>query len=109
METSNRSDLHSLLVHGYLRHLPRILSTLVPQTVLYNIFFFFRPQPSFLVLIGGSEECKDVSYNELQVLPLRSAHQPSSDDIKPIIYRLHPQIWRKSTKFDSSTKRTNIP
>lgn len=68
--------------------------------IIIHIYHYFNRFQSFLMLLGGSEECKDITYNQIQIINLRN-----TCDIKQKIdypytnYRLKPYLWREKINY----------
>eukprot|EP01084_Bolivina_argentea_P279090 477069_1 len=69
--------------------------------IIQNVYLYFNRSQNYLLLTGGSEDCRDNSYNQIQIINLRNI-----SDIKQKIdypytnYRLRPVLWRETIDYD---------
>ena len=62
------------------------------------------------MLLGGSEECKDISYNQIQIINLRNISDIKQNIDYPYTnYRLKPYLWREKINYKKyfNTKSIN--
>lgn len=69
----------------------------IPTRIIQYIYFYYHRHQNYLLLLGGSEECKDNSLNQVQILNV----QNSSDIAQEIEYsmsnhRLQLHVWREN-------------
>eukprot|EP00484_Ammonia_sp_Unknown_P030046 CAMPEP_0197025154 /NCGR_PEP_ID=MMETSP1384-20130603/5567_1 /TAXON_ID=29189 /ORGANISM="Ammonia sp." /LENGTH=728 /DNA_ID=CAMNT_0042453647 /DNA_START=171 /DNA_END=2354 /DNA_ORIENTATION=+ len=72
----------------------------LPLSIITHCYLYYHRYQSYLLLLAGSEECKDVSYNQIQIINLRTTSDMKQNNEYPYTnFRLHPSLWRERVNY----------
>eukprot|EP01083_Nonionella_stella_P089805 250738_1 len=73
----------------------------LPSNVIQSIYFYYNRCQNYLFLLSGSEECKDNSYNQIQIINLRNVSDIDQNIDYPYTnYRLQPHFWKNRINYN---------
>eukprot|EP00483_Globobulimina_turgida_P002109 UN02111 len=74
----------------------------LPLNVIQFVYLYFNRFQNYLLLMGGSEDCKHNSYNAIQIINLRNISDIKQNMQYPYSnYRLNPILWRERINYSS--------
>eukprot|EP01083_Nonionella_stella_P150065 477469_1 len=80
--------------------------------IIQHVYMYFNRFQRYLFLLGGSEECKDNSYNQVQIINLRNISDIKQQLEYPYTnFRLKPHLWRDKmdyTKYFKPPTKKNL-
>merc|ERR1719242_2635976 len=69
----------------------------IPTRIIENIYFYYHRHQSYLLLLGGSEECKDNSLNQVQILNVQNSSDIAQKIEYPMLnHSLKLHVWREN-------------
>eukprot|EP00483_Globobulimina_turgida_P001973 UN01975 len=72
----------------------------LPLNVIQFVYLYFNRFQNYLLLMGGSEDCKENRYNEIQIINLRNISDIKQNMEYPYTnYRLNPILWRERINY----------
>eukprot|EP00485_Elphidium_margaritaceum_P022801 CAMPEP_0202711570 /NCGR_PEP_ID=MMETSP1385-20130828/23338_1 /ASSEMBLY_ACC=CAM_ASM_000861 /TAXON_ID=933848 /ORGANISM="Elphidium margaritaceum" /LENGTH=723 /DNA_ID=CAMNT_0049371323 /DNA_START=296 /DNA_END=2464 /DNA_ORIENTATION=+ len=72
----------------------------LPLNIIITAYFYYHRYQSYLFLLSGSEESKDVSYNQIQIINLRTVsdvHEKS--EYAYTNFRIEPVPWTQKVQY----------